>query len=48
MPLYLKAVLPIAGLVLGICSLIVPEGASSQDAIAQAQNPKEVPVERPE
>jgi hypothetical protein len=48
MPLYLKAVLSIAGLVLGIFSLIVPEGASSQDAIAQAQTPKEVPIERPE
>ena len=51
MPLYLKIVLPIAGLVLGIFSLTVPEGARSQqltDAIAQAQTPKEAPVERPE
>jgi len=56
MPLYLKAVLPIAGLVLGIFSLTVLEGARSQtptneaplDAIAQAQTPKEAPMERPE
>ena len=56
MPLYLKVVLPIAGLMLGIFSLTVPEGARSQspaneappDAIAQAQTPKEAPVERPE
>jgi hypothetical protein len=50
MPLCLKAVLPIAGLVLGIFSLTVPEGARSQqptDAIAQAHTPKEAPVERP-
>jgi hypothetical protein len=47
MPLYLKVVLPIAGLIL----LIAPDGARSQqptDAIAQAQTPKEVPIERPE
>jgi len=48
MPLYLKVVLPVAGLILGIFSLTGPEGARSQDAIAQAQTPKEVPVERPE
>jgi len=56
MPLYLKVFLPIAALILGIFSLIVPEGARSQsptnealpDAIAQAQTPKEAPVERPE
>jgi hypothetical protein len=51
MPLYLKVVLPIAGLILGIFSLAVPEGARSQqptDAIAQAQTPKEAPMERPE
>ena len=56
MQLYLKVVLPIAGLILGIFSLTVPEGARSQpptnvappDAIAQAQTPKEAPVERPE
>ena len=56
MPLYLKVVLPITGLILGIFSLTVPEGARSQsptneappDAIAQAQTPKEAPVERPE
>jgi hypothetical protein len=49
--LYLKVVLPIAGLILGIFSLTVPEGTRSQqptDAIAQAQTPKEAPVERPE
>ena len=48
MPLYLKVVLPIAALILG---LTVPEGARSQqptDAIAQAQTPKDAPVERPE
>ena len=51
MPLYLKVVLPIAGLILGIFNLTGPEGARAQqstDAIAQAQTPKEVPVERPE
>ena len=51
MPLYLKVVLPVAGLILGIFSLTVPEGARSQqpsDAIAQAQTPKEAPMERPE
>ena len=56
MPLYLKIVLPVAGLILGIFSLTVPEGARSQpptneappDAIAQAQTPKEAPMERPE
>jgi hypothetical protein len=51
MPLYLKIVLPLAGLILGIFILIAPEGARSQqptDAIAQAQTPKEAPVERPE
>jgi hypothetical protein len=30
MPLYLKVVLPIAGLILGIFSLTIPEGARSQ------------------
>ena len=48
MPLYLKVVLPIAALILG---LTVPEGARSQqptDAIAQAQTSKEAPAERPE
>jgi hypothetical protein len=47
MPLYLKVVLPIAGLILSIFS----QSARSQqptDAIAQAQTPKEAPVERPE
>jgi hypothetical protein len=51
MPLYLKVVPPVAGLILGIFSLTVPEGARSQqpsDAIAQAQTPKEAPMERPE
>ena len=56
MPRYLKIALPVAGLILGIFSLIVPEGARSQpptneappDAIAEAQTPKEAPVERPE
>ena len=56
MSLYLKIVVPVAGLILGIFSLAVPEGARSQpptnvatpDAIAQAQTPKEAPVERPE
>jgi hypothetical protein len=51
MPLYLKVVLPIAGLILGILSLTIPEGARSQqptDAIAQAQTAKDVTVERPE
>ena len=51
MPLYLKVVLPIAGLILGILSLTIPEGARSQqptDAIAQAQTDKDVTVERPE
>ena len=51
MPLYLKIALPVAGLILGIFSLTVPEGARSQqptDAIAQAQTPKDAPVERPE
>ena len=51
MPHYLKVVPPVAGLILGIFSLTVPEGARSQqpsDAIAQAQTPKEVPIERPE
>src|ERR1700732_3307990 len=51
MPLYLKVVLPIAGLILGIFSLAVPEGARSQqptDAIAVAQTSKEAPMERPE
>ena len=56
MPHYLKVALPVAGLILGIFSLTVPEGARSQsptneappDAIAQAQTPKEAPVERPE
>jgi hypothetical protein len=54
MPLYLKIALPVAGLILGIFSLTVPEGARSQppeappDAIAQAQTPREAPVERPE
>jgi hypothetical protein len=50
MPLYLKVVLPVAGLILSIFSLTVPEGARSQqpsDAIAQAQTSKEAPVERP-
>jgi hypothetical protein len=54
MSLYLKIALP--GLILGIFSLTVPEGARSQpptneappDAIAQAQTPKEAPMERPE
>src|SRR5580658_9889155 len=51
MPLYIKVVLPVAGLILGIFSLTVPERARSQqpsDAIAQAQTPKEAPMERPE
>jgi cytochrome c peroxidase len=56
MSLYLKIALPVAGLILGIFSLTVPEGARSQpptneappDAIAQAQTPKEAPMERPE
>src|SRR4029077_21128395 len=51
MPLYLKVVLPVAGLILGIFSLTVPEGARSQqpsDPIVQAQTPKEAPMERPE
>jgi hypothetical protein len=51
MPHYLRVVPPVAGLILGIFSLTVPEGARSQqpsDAIAQAQTPKEVPIERPE
>jgi len=56
MPRYLKIALPVAGLILGIFSLTVPEGARSQpptseappDAIAQARTPKEAPVERPE
>ena len=51
MPHYLKVVLPLAGLILGIFSLTGPEGARSQqptDAIAQAQTPKEAPMERPE
>jgi hypothetical protein len=56
MPLYLKTALPVAGLILGIFSLTVPEGARSQpptneapqDAIAQAQTPKEAAVERSE
>src|SRR4029077_10797103 len=56
MSLYVKIALPVAGLILGIISLIVPEGARSQpptseappDAIAQAQTAKEAPVERPE
>ena len=56
MSLYLKIALPVAGLILGIFSLTVPEGARSQpptneappDAIAQAQTPKEAPLERPE
>src|SRR4029078_13624473 len=49
MPLYVKVVLPLAGLILGIFS--APEGARSQqptDAIAQAQTSKEAPAERPE
>jgi cytochrome c peroxidase len=49
MPLCLKKTLPVAGLILGIFSLT--EGARSQqptDAIAQAQTPKDTPVERPE
>src|ERR1700722_7466766 len=49
MPLYLKIALPVAGLILGILSLT--EGARAQqptDAIAQAQTPKDAPVERPE
>ena len=56
MSLYLKIALPVAGLILGVFSLTAPEGARSQqptneappDAIAQAQTPKEAPVERPE
>src|SRR5580692_983433 len=51
MPHYLRVVPPVAGLILGIFSLTVPEGARSQqptDAIAQAQTPKEAPMERPE
>src|SRR6202030_4059301 len=56
MPRYLKIAVPVAGLILGIFSLTVPEGARSQpptneappDAIAQAQTPKEAPIERPE
>ena len=51
MPLYLKVVLPVACLILGIFSLTVPESARSQqpsDAIAQAQTSKEAPMERPE
>ena len=56
MSLYVKTALPVAGLILGIISLIVPEGARSQpptnearpDAIAQAQTAKEAPPERPE
>jgi len=56
MPLYPKIALPVAGLILGIFSLTVPEGARSQpptnqappDAIAQAQTPREALVERPE
>jgi len=51
MPHYLKVVLPLAGLILGIFSLTGPEGARSQqptDAIAQAQTPEEAPMERPE
>jgi hypothetical protein len=56
MPLYLKVVLPIAGLILGIFGLTVTEGARSQsptsearpDAIAEAQTPREAPMERPE
>jgi hypothetical protein len=56
MSLYAKIALPVAGLILGVISLIVPEGARSQpptnearpDAIAQAQTAKEAPTERPE
>ena len=56
MSLYLKIVVAFAGLILGIFSLTVPEGARSQtptsearpDAIAEAQTPKEAPMERPE
>jgi hypothetical protein len=46
MSLYLKVVPPIASLIPGIFSLTVPEGAKSQQPTdAQAQTPKEAPVE---
>jgi hypothetical protein len=51
MPHYLKIALSVAGLMLGIFSPIDPDGARSQqpsDAVAQAQTPKEVPIERKE
>jgi hypothetical protein len=42
MPLYLKVVLPIAGLILGIFSLTVPEGARSQSPIIMLRSIAEI------
>jgi hypothetical protein len=44
MPLYLKVVLPIAGLILGIFSLTVPEGARSQSPTNEAAPRTTAPV----